>query len=604
MNARLMLIAALTCLTACAPQSSEDPPVLNKGSAVEHTVSGSLHPGQVALDLPVLSAGLHLPEGFEAQIVHEVGWESRELFIRRDGDLFVSLSGKRDGPHILGLRDTDGDHDIDETTEFFEVITPREQKVPRIHIAYHDDHLYAVTNEQVIRMPLPPGALVPTGPEETVIASIPYQSSHRGRTITISPDGWLYVNIGGPSNACQTVSKTLHSPGMDPCPELDQHGGIWRWPADQLNQPRDAGERYATGIRNSIAHTFDPVHDGLFVGQMGRDRLDTLWPEHFTAQQNADLPGEEFFEVEEGADYGWPYCYWDPFLNERVLAPEYGGDGEEVGRCADMARPALSFPAHWSPSSIAFYHGEALPERYHGGAFVALKGSWNRAPLPQDGFVVAFVPFENGRPTGDWEVFADGFKGFDILYERSNAVYRPQSIAIHPDGSVYILDNNEGRIWRITYTGVSAPARTVSADLSSDRELITEASMGPGQEIYLQYCATCHMAEGGGVPGEFPPLVGTDWVSGDKGRLIRAVLHGMDGPVEIAGEMYDEIMPGHGFLDDDDMAALLTYIRAEFGGTNDPILEAEVTLVRNGDPRELPWPAQELETRTGIPGRP
>jgi len=546
------------------------------------------------------NTGLTLAPGFEATVVFEGTGESRELFIREDGDLFVSLSGIRDDNTVLGLRDEDGDHVIDTVRPFFRVTTPDEQKVPRVHIAYADDYLYAVTNEQVVRMRLPLGKLEPVSGPEVVVASIPYQSSHRGRTLSVDGNGWIYVNIGAPSNACQTQSKTMGSPGLDPCPELDAHAGIWRWRRDRLNQSRNEGEHYASGIRNAIAQTWDPVYDGLYVGQMGRDRLDSLWPELFTPEQNADLPAEEFFRVERGQQFGWPYCYFDAAKGRQVLAPEYGGDGSAVGRCADVPPPPVTFPAHYSPSSIAFYHADQFPEHYRGGAFVALKGSWNRAPLPQDGYLVAFVPFADGAPTGAWENFADGFKGFDVLYDRGNAVYRPQSVAVHPDGSLYILDNNKGRIWRVRYTGKTGERAARPAEPRSDRDLIVAANQDRGGELYRQFCAACHQLSGGGVPDEFPPLTGTDWVSGDKGRLIRAVLHGMQGPLTVNGNQYDEVMPGHAFLSNKDIAALLTYVRAAFGDGAGPVLGSEVLLVRNAEQRSTPWPAAVLENRTGL----
>jgi len=547
------------------------------------------------------TAGLKLPPGFAAQVVFEGTGESRELYVREDGDLFVSLSGLRDDKHILGLRDEDGDFVIDTIERFYHLTSPDEQRVPQVHIEYFDEYLYAVENEQLVRMHLPAGRLTPSGGIEVIVDRIPYQRSHRGRTLSIDPEGWVYVNIGAPSNACQADSRTKGSPGLDPCPQLDQHAGIWRWRGNVLNQTRENGEQFAGGIRNSIAQTWDTVYDGLYVGQMGRDRLDSLWPERFNSEQNAELPAEEFFRVEKGQNFGWPYCYYDHLQKKKLLAPEYGGDGKQVGRCANYAGPQVAFPGHYSPASIAFYHADKFPEHYRGGAFVALKGSWNRAPMPQDGYIVAFVPFADGTPTGDWEVFADGFKGFTTLYERGNAVYRPQSVSVHPDGSLYILDNNKGRIWRVTYTGAAIaapdPTRTQPA---TDRDLMVAASRGRGAEIYMTYCAACHQAQGGGVPGEFPPLTKSAWVMGDKGRLIRSVLHGMRGPIMRQGQRYDEIMPGHAFLEDEDMAALLTYMRSSFENTADPVHESEVLLVRDGDSRDTPWGAAELEDRTGL----
>ncbi len=549
------------------------------------------------------SGELILPPGFVAEVVFEGTGESRELYVREDGDLFVSLTGIRDGAHILGLRDSDGDHVIDTVTRFYHLTTPAEQRLPQVHIEYHDGYLYAIDVTQLVRMPLPPGALEPTGPAEVVVGDIPYQRSHRGRTLAIDTQGRVYVNIGAPSNACQEQARTRGSPGIDPCPQLESHAGIWRWRGDVPDQRRADGERYATGIRNAIAQAWDPVYDALYVGQMGRDGLGALWPEYFDAEDNAELPAEEFFRVEPGADYGWPYCYYDHRQGRRVLAPEYGGDGQKVGRCDRYAVPQVTFPGHYSPASIAFYHAEQFPEAYRGGAFVTLKGSWNRAPLPQDGYLVAFVPFADGAPTGEWEVFADGFKGFETLYERGNARWRPQSVAVHPDGTLYVLDNNEGRIWRITYAGREASIAARMRELpATDRAQIVAASRDRGAELYDQYCASCHQPAGGGVPGQFPPLAGSAWVTGDKGRLIRTVLHGMEGPIVIDGVRYDEVMPGHGFLADEDVAALLTYIRNAFDNEAGPVHESEVELVRAGDPRQIPWSAPVLENRTGIPG--
>ena len=551
----------------------------------------------------IAPAELKLPPGFAAQVIFDGTGESREIYVRSDGDIFVSLAGLGDGPHILGLRDEDGDYVVDTIEHFHHLATPEAQRPPQVHIEYFDDHLYAVDNEQVVRMHLPRGQLRPDGKPE-VIANIPYQRSHRGRTLSIDTDGWMYVNIGAPSNVCQATSRTRGSPGLDPCPQLEQHAGIWRWRNDVLDQSREDGELWAGGIRNAIAQTWDPVYKRLFVGQMGRDRLDSLWPEYFDSEQNAELPAEEFFAAAQGDNFGWPYCYYDQFQGRKVLAPEYGGDGKTIGRCAEFALPQVAFPGHYSPASIAFYHDDEFPARYKGGAFVALKGSWNRAPMPQDGYIVAFVPFENGAPTGDWEVFADGFKGFDTLYERGNAKYRPQSVFVHTDGSLYILDNNEGRIWRVTYTGdvTDAPDPTLTQP-ASDRDLMITASQGPGAGMYRRYCAACHQVQGGGVPGQFPPLTDSEWVNGDKGRLIATVLHGMQGPIAVKGQRYDELMPGHAFLENEDVALLLTYLRSSFGNSAEPVHDSEVLLVRDSEQRDTPWEATELATRTGLIAR-
>jgi glucose/arabinose dehydrogenase len=183
----------------------------------------------------------------------------------------------------------------------------------------------------------------------------------------------------------------------------------------------------------------------------GRDQLSSLWGEHFTDEDNAEKPSEEFVRIEEGDDFGWPYCYHDPFTNVKVLAPEYGGDGVTVGRCADKKDPIIGFPAHWAPNDLEFYTGTQFPQAYRGGAFVAFHGSWNRAPMTQAGYNVAFVPFRGDEATGEWEAFADGFAGEDV--SPRGALARPVGLAMGPDGSLYISDSQKGKIWRVMYKG-------------------------------------------------------------------------------------------------------------------------------------------------------
>ncbi|MFM9075624.1 MAG: PQQ-dependent sugar dehydrogenase, partial [Bacteroidota bacterium] len=160
---------------------------------------------------------------------------------------------------------------------------------------------------------------------------------------------------------------------------------------------------------------------------------------------------EEFMQVKEGNDFGWPYGYFDHKKGKRMLAPEYGGDG--VKEASGYQDPMMGMPAHWAPNDLLFYKGTQFPERYTRGAFVAFHGSTNRNPYPQGGYVVAFLPFEEGKPTGKWEVFADGFAGRDTLRTMEQAKFRPMGLAEGPDGSLYISESKKGRIWRVVFTG-------------------------------------------------------------------------------------------------------------------------------------------------------
>jgi len=156
--------------------------------------------------------------------------------------------------------------------------------------------------------------------------------------------------------------------------------------------------------------------------------------------------------IEDGDNCGWPYSYYDQIQGNRVLAPEYGGDGETIGRAAQFQEPIMGFPGHWAPNDLIFYDGEMFPEEYRNGAFIAFHGSWNRAPLPQAGYNVVFVPFEGQQPSGDYQVFANGFPGSEELSNPGDAEYRPCGLAVGPDGSLYISDSQQGRVWRILPT--------------------------------------------------------------------------------------------------------------------------------------------------------
>jgi glucose/arabinose dehydrogenase len=195
----------------------------------------------------------------------------------------------------------------------------------------------------------------------------------------------------------------------------------------------------------------NPQNGALYGAVNGRDQLAQNWPKLFNDQQGAEKPSEDLVKIERGDDFAWPYCYHDPQIGKLVLSPEYGGDGKEVGRCAQKKEPLMAFPAHWAPLSLLFYTKEQFPERYRGGAFIAFHGSWNRAPLPQQGYNVTFVPFQGGAPSPKYEVFADGFAGPGKA--QGNSEHRPMGLAQGPDGSLYVSDDVGGTIWRILYIG-------------------------------------------------------------------------------------------------------------------------------------------------------
>ncbi|HUP13105.1 MAG TPA: hypothetical protein VM187_12850, partial [Niastella sp.] len=131
---------------------------------------------------------------------------------------------------------------------------------------------------------------------------------------------------------------------------------------------------------------------------------------------------------------------YDHYQHKKILAPEYGGDGKlEGGKGAKD--PVAVFPAHLAPNGLLFYTGSSFPQKYKNGAFIAFHG---KSPELQKGYLVAFVPFRNGKPSGAWDVFADKFTtGADQ--------HKPCGLAQAPDGSIYVSDDAKGTIYRIRY---------------------------------------------------------------------------------------------------------------------------------------------------------
>ncbi len=392
------------------------------------------------------NGGITLPDGFCALVVADDLGAARHLAVAENGDLYVSLRHRREPGAIVALRDTDGDGRFD--------LQERFDEEGGTGLRLHDGYLYLGRTSAIVRYRMTPGVLVPSAPPELIV-TLPVQRAHAAKGFAFDGEGNLYVNVGAPSNACQDPDRRAGVPGQDPCPLLSKHGGVWKLDEDEPDQTQTPGSRFATGMRQNFAMAWHPTAGGLYLVQHGRDQLSALWPEHFNAEQNAELPSEEFLKVEEGADFGWPYCYHDWQQGKRVLSPEYGGDGKTVGRCDQYPLPLIGFPGHWAPNDLLFYGGDQFPEKYRGGAFIVFHGSWNRAPLPQGGFNIVFVQFTEGEPTtGDYEIFADGFAGEAPILERDQAVHRPSGIAEGPDGSLYLSNDKTGRIWRVLYRGL------------------------------------------------------------------------------------------------------------------------------------------------------
>ncbi|SDD88044.1 Glucose/arabinose dehydrogenase, beta-propeller fold [Pricia antarctica] len=399
---------------------------------------------ETALDLSPDNAGLTLPDGFGALKVADSLGKPRHIAVTAQGGIYVKLENAVDGKGILYLEDDDGNGTAEVKQGFGDY--------GGTGILLDKSGLYASSNSEVFRYKVDAdGKVVDPASVDTLITGLIDRRQHNSKSIALDNSGNIYVNIGAYSNSCQKEDRALGSMGMKPCPILDSAGGIWQFRTDAIKQSYGEGKRFATGLRNVVGLDWNERDNHLFVMQHGRDQLHTLFPDIYDIETSANLPAETMYRLEEGSDAGWPYIYYDQNQNKKIMAPEYGGDGKKLG-AEDIQDPIVAFPGHLAPNALLFYTGDMFPEKYRNGAFIAFHGSWNRAPEEQEGYNVAFVPFENGRPSGDYEIFADGFAGTDSIMSPDEAQHRPTGLAQGPDGSLYVSDDQGGTLFRIVYT--------------------------------------------------------------------------------------------------------------------------------------------------------
>lgn len=388
------------------------------------------------------NAGLALPAGFCATLFAEGLVQPRHGVVAPTGELLVN---SRTTGGIVALVDADGDGRAETVRKVADA--------GGTGIALANGALYATWGTAIVRYPLVPGTVQVSGGPDTVVRDLP-TGGHTAHNFVV--DGaTLYVNIGSRTNSCQEQDRRTQSKGVDPCVELETRAGIWTFDANGRQQTPAQGKRFATGIRNAVAMARHPGDGALWAMQHGRDQLLQNWAPMFDETYSAENPAEELLRVGRNDDFGWPYCYTVTATKQKILAPEYGGDGREVGRCRRAKAAVYPFPGHWAPNAMHFYTGTQFPARYRDGVFVAFHGSWNRAPLPQAGFQVAFLPLRRNVPAGAHETFADGFvqRGPEGPPTRTS---RPTGLAQGLDGSLFVMDDAGGKVYRIAYVG---PAR-------------------------------------------------------------------------------------------------------------------------------------------------
>jgi glucose/arabinose dehydrogenase len=330
-----------------------------------------------------------------------MGW-IRNSIQRGAGALGVSAD------RITLLRDSDGDGAVDARYVFADNLNQP------IGMALIGNDLFVGDTDAVVRFRYTTNAVRVSGQPELVLR-LPHRDGDNGhwtRNIVASPDGSkLYVAVGSASN--------IGDHGME---AEEGRAAIW-----ELSPDGSLARVFASGLRNPVGMSFEPQTGALWAAVNERDMLgDNLVPDYMT-------------RVQEGGFYGWPYYYWGDHRDERVEIPANL-------RLQAPITPDFALGAHTASLGLMFYTGAALPEEYRGGAFIGQHGSWNRSELV--GYRVVFVPFTDGRPSGEVQDFLTGF-----LDERNQAQGRPVGIAVDRTGALLVADDVGNIVWRVTYAG-------------------------------------------------------------------------------------------------------------------------------------------------------
>jgi len=351
--------------------------------------------------------------GFEVSLFAENLDNPRQAYALPNGDILVVEAvrewiGRPDRPdksanRITLFRDTnrDGKPDLRET--FLTGLN-----MPH-GMALVGDWFYVGNTNGVVRYPYRAGQTGIEGKGEKIL-DLP-AGGHYTRNLLADPAGKkIYVAVGSASN-------------------VDEENG---WEKDQRRagileiNPDGSGMRiFANGLRNPVGMDWEPRTKALWTVVNERDLLgDDLVPDYLTS-------------VKDGAFYGWSFSYFGQNEDPRKK-------GQRPALVAKAIKPDYALGSHTAALGLAFYQGKLFPQRYQGGAFIGMHGSWNRSKMV--GYKVAFVPFANGKPAGPIEDILTGFVADESKFQ---AYGRPVGVTVAPDGSLLVADDSGGKVWRV-----------------------------------------------------------------------------------------------------------------------------------------------------------
>ncbi len=383
------------------PKPSNVPENLRNPEAADVTIIGHVLEPEAIEPTPERVDGLSLPDGFSIDVFADDLGNPRMIEAADDGTVYVT---RRKTGDVLMLKDEDGDGEADA-----QQVVAKKKGMHGIEI--QDDTVWLMTVNEVYRTSIADDGTF--GQLELIADDFPSGGQHPNRTLEMGPDGMLYVSVGSTCNACGETEKLN---------------------ATMVRMQPDGSQReiFATGLRNTIGFAFEPQSGELYGLDHGIDWL------------GDDEQPEEFNHLQQGHKYGWPYIYADSQINPQDEPP----NTSPQQWAQESTEPVLMWTPHAAPMQMAFYQGDAFPEQYHGDAFAAMRGSWNRKP--PSGYEIVRIRFENGQPQAI-ERFVTGF----VMYEDNGwkQMGRLAGLAVAEDGALLVSDDANGRIYRISYDG-------------------------------------------------------------------------------------------------------------------------------------------------------
>jgi len=273
-------------------------------------------------------------------------------------------------------------------------------------IVFHGDYIYVGDTNAVLRFKN--DAKLPKHPSDgEKLMDLP-RGGHSTRALVFSADGThLFVSVGSRSNI--DIESDTRRAAVTICDPDGKNARL-----------------YATGLRNPVGIALEPTTGQLWTSVNERDGL------------GDDLPPDYFTSVKDGGFYGWPYSYIGNNVDPRV-------NPQKPELVAKAIVPDVLLGAHRAPLQFAFYTGKQFPESYHGGVFLAEHGSWNRST--RAGYQVVFIPFKDGKPSGDPQPFLTGLIPDPT---KGNVNGRPVGVAVAPDGALLVSDDGAGVVYRVS----------------------------------------------------------------------------------------------------------------------------------------------------------